>query len=185
MKKQWYPKENKYYVVEIKVEDLDQLFDKRDPKPYRIKDLDDDVIEYILSNSREIGLKKLGKIRIVVENDFDENFKSRALLGIQDYFTYRQYITGLNIKSILKTGIKSFIVGISFLATTVLIVSSFPKVTQNNFELSFLKEFMILIGWVSMWRPINIFLYEWWPLLELKNIFKKLSTIELEIISVN
>ena len=38
-----------------------------------------------------------------------------------------------------------------------------------NYLRSFIKEGLILVGWVSMWKPINIFLYEWWPLIEAKN----------------
>jgi hypothetical protein len=28
-----------------------------------------------------------------------------------------------------------------------------------------LRENLLVGGWVAMWRPIEIFLYDWWPIL--------------------
>ncbi|HEX9126930.1 MAG TPA: hypothetical protein VF948_11040 [Methylomirabilota bacterium] len=25
-------------------------------------------------------------------------------------------------------------------------------------------EGLLIVGWVAMWRPLEIFLYEWWPI---------------------
>jgi len=27
-----------------------------------------------------------------------------------------------------------------------------------------LREGLSVLGWVSMWKPMEIFLYEWWPI---------------------
>jgi hypothetical protein len=28
-----------------------------------------------------------------------------------------------------------------------------------------LREGLLIIGWVALWRPVEIFLYDWWPVL--------------------
>jgi hypothetical protein len=27
-----------------------------------------------------------------------------------------------------------------------------------------LRECLIIAGWVAMWRPMEVFLYDWWPI---------------------
>jgi len=34
----------------------------------------------------------------------------------------------------------------------------------NNPLLKVLKESLLIGGWVAMWRPMQIYLYEWWPI---------------------
>ncbi|MCK6440823.1 MAG: hypothetical protein L6Q71_11575, partial [Planctomycetes bacterium] len=45
-----------------------------------------------------------------------------------------------------------------------------------------LSESFIIIGWVAMWRPLEIFLYDWWPLRATERLFERLSRIDVEVI---
>ncbi|EQC49840.1 hypothetical protein [Bacteriovorax sp. DB6_IX] len=178
--KQWYSKENGKFVVEVQVESIDQLYDKRDPNPFRIKDLDDDVVEYILSSVGDIGYKKVGKLKIFIKKRHLEVEIRAAEAAVKDYFLYRQDITEKKIRAIFTTGFKALLIGLTFLACSIAVSASVGKVPKSDFLALYVKEGLLLLGWVSMWKPINIFLYEWWPLIELKNTFKKLSEIDLE-----
>ena len=44
-----------------------------------------------------------------------------------------------------------------------------------------LREGLIIAGWVAMWRPMEIFLYEWWPLLRKGRLYEKLSRMHVEV----
>jgi hypothetical protein len=44
-----------------------------------------------------------------------------------------------------------------------------------------LREGLIIGGWVAMWRPMEIFLYEWWPLLRKGRLYQKLSRMHVEV----
>jgi hypothetical protein len=44
-----------------------------------------------------------------------------------------------------------------------------------------LREGLIIAGWVAMWRPMEIFLYEWWPLLRKGRLYQKLSRMHVEV----
>jgi nitroreductase len=39
-----------------------------------------------------------------------------------------------------------------------------------------------LTRWVAMWRPMQIYLYDWWPLLQLRRVFAKLSHMPVELV---
>jgi hypothetical protein len=34
---------------------------------------------------------------------------------------------------------------------------------------------MLIIGWVAMWRPLEIFLYEWVPIRRRRKVLEQLS----------
>jgi hypothetical protein len=64
---------------------------------------------------------------------------------------------------LLLEGPTSLLIGLGFLAQCLLgadILTDFP----NNTFLRLLKESLLIAGWVAMWRPIQIFLYAWWPI---------------------
>jgi hypothetical protein len=35
-------------------------------------------------------------------------------------------------------------------------------------------------GWVAMWRPMQIFLYDWWPLQKQISLYKRLSHAHIQ-----
>jgi hypothetical protein len=43
------------------------------------------------------------------------------------------------------------------------------------------REGLTIVGWVAMWRPLEIYLYDWWPVLRRSRIFEKLGEMKVEI----
>lgn len=176
---EWYPVEDGKHVIELNINKFEQLYDKRDPNPYRSKDLDDDIVEYLESSYTELGNNKLGKIRIFHQDELVKEDEDEMISAFHEYFTYRTSLTKFKVNQILKTGLKSLVIGLTFLSITTL-TSKFLK-HEDPIINTFLKEFFLLIGWVSMWKPINIFLYEWWPFLKNRKMYQCLSEIPVVI----
>ena len=66
-------------LIEVRVDKIAQLFHTLDPFPFREKDLDQDVEEYIVSWARELPGNE--SIRIIVYLS-DTEFKTRTLQDI-------------------------------------------------------------------------------------------------------
>jgi hypothetical protein len=47
--------------------------------------------------------------------------------------------------------------------------------------LSVARESLTIAGWVAMWQPMEIFLYQWWPLRRRGRIFEKMSRMKVEV----
>ena len=45
-----------------------------------------------------------------------------------------------------------------------------------------LGESLHIGGWVAMWHPIEIFLYEWWPLLGDRRLYDRLGRMPVRIV---
>jgi hypothetical protein len=52
---------------------------------------------------------------------------------------------------------------------------------QHNAASDILGEGLLIIGWVAMWRPLEIFLYEWVPIRRRCQILGTLATIPVTI----
>jgi len=40
---------------------------------------------------------------------------------------------------------------------------------------------LIIVGWVANWRPIEIFLYEWWPLAQQRRLRERIAAARVEV----
>ena len=80
----------------------------------------------------------------------------------------------------MKRGTLAIIVGLSFLVACFLIIELIVLKKLDAFP-GFFKEGLTIAGWVAMWRPLEIYLYEWWPLRRRGQIFEKLSRMPVTV----
>ncbi|MCC6907173.1 MAG: hypothetical protein IT430_04455 [Phycisphaerales bacterium] len=45
-----------------------------------------------------------------------------------------------------------------------------------------LREGSLIVGWVAMWRPIEIFLDDWWPIVRVRRLYEKLSRLDVRLV---
>jgi hypothetical protein len=43
------------------------------------------------------------------------------------------------------------------------------------------QEGLIIVGWVANWRPIEIFLYDWWPIVRRRRLYRRLASATVEV----
>jgi hypothetical protein len=46
---------------------------------------------------------------------------------------------------------------------------------------SVIRESLLIGGWVAMWRPLEIFLYEWWGIRDEARLFDRLSAMTVRV----
>ncbi|MGZ5522110.1 MAG: hypothetical protein ACXWF1_03150, partial [Chthoniobacterales bacterium] len=46
---------------------------------------------------------------------------------------------------------------------------------------SIVETSLTIAGWVTMWHPMDVFLYGWWPLRRAGKVYRKLSAIPVEV----
>jgi len=45
------------------------------------------------------------------------------------------------------------------------------------------EESSLILGWVANWRPLEIFLYDWWPIWRRLRLYRRLAEAEVTISS--
>ena len=46
----------------------------------------------------------------------------------------------------------------------------------------YLRQSLTIAGWVAMWRPMEIYLYDWWPIKRLRRNYSRLSEMPIEVV---
>jgi hypothetical protein len=168
-----------HHRIEVFVDRVEQLFNSMDPSPFHERDLDDDAEEFIVGWAREFP--RHDPVTLVVHvNQLPSHQDAQHLIetAVHNYFAYREKLNRFEFRYLLKRGRDSLIVGLAFLAACVLT----SQLLQRSGMLPIiLREGLIIGGWVAMWRPMEIFLYEWWPLLRKGRLYQKLSRMHVEV----
>ncbi len=163
------------------VDKIEQLFNSMDPSPFHERDLDHDAEEFIVSWAQEFPRKDSVSLLVHVNQlpghgDIQQSVEA----AVHHYFAYRAKINRLEFRHLLKEGRTSLIIGLTFLG--VCLLTSEILLRQSTGTLSIvLRESLTIAGWVAMWRPMQIFLYEWWPLRRMGRLFEKLSRMHVEV----
>jgi hypothetical protein len=67
-------------------------------------------------------------------------------------------------------------VAIAFLLGCILL-RQLARAMGEGLVLQTIDEGLYIVGWVAMWRPLEIFLYDWRPIWRRGRLFAKLSQI--------
>ncbi len=168
-------------IIEIKLHSLDQLFNSMDPSPFHERDLDHDAEEFIVSWAQEYALKTPLILRVRLDKLSDGDNVDMVSQAIHNYFIYRTDIYRREFKYLMKQARIYLLIGLMFLG--VCFLAGHMIMTYNaNMWGGLLRESLMIVGWVAMWRPIQLYFYEWWPVKQKINIYKKLSEIRVEVV---
>jgi hypothetical protein len=167
-------------VIEITVQDVAQLFDSLDPYPFRDKDLDKDAEAYIVSWARELpGDHALGIAIHLPEAQLKTHPASETAGAMQRFFAHRAEAVSGEIRELFRIGRMSLVIGVSVLVLCV-VAAQYVEVVVGPTPLGrILQESLIILGWVANWRPLEIFLYEWWPLRRRRNLLRRLAAAHI------
>ncbi|MCM2281137.1 MAG: hypothetical protein NDI61_04750 [Bdellovibrionaceae bacterium] len=167
-------------TIDLKLKTPHQLFDERDPAPFRERDLDDDAVRYIVSSYKELPSEKGATLSLYIANmaSFEGN-PDEIRRAIHTYFIYEAELKRRELRDTFKHGLISLVIGLSFLAICTWF--SMTVNAEGHLFRSILKEWLMLMGWVATWKPISIFLYEWWPIRGAMHILRDLGQIEIQV----
>jgi hypothetical protein len=88
---------------------------------------------------------------------------------------------GRELRLLLRRGRLSLVVGLLFLGGCFLLGLLVSHFALGAFSLV-AKEGLVIVGWVAMWRPLEIYLYDWWPLREEQTMFSRLARMSVRLV---
>ena len=167
--------------VELRLREVAQLFNSMDPTPFHHKDLDPDAEEFIESWALEFPPGGQYLITIHLEQMPPEGDPTGLVSeALHNYFEYKAELVRRELRQLLQQGRISLMIGIAFLAFCLLTADAIGKLATGTF-LSIVRESLTIGGWVGMWRPLQIFLYDWWPLTRSRRTYQALSRAEVRV----
>jgi hypothetical protein len=78
---------------------------------------------------------------------------------------------------LMRLALANLAIGLLFLAACLALRRSLMAAQSHDL----LAEGLLIIGWVALWRPVEMFLYDWWPLLRRRRRFDSIARMSVEI----
>lgn len=176
------PIPQKCSVIEVHVGELKQLFNSIDPSPFRTRDLDREAEEFIVGWAKD--LPRDVPLALVVDLDREAGLPDEAAVlrdAIHEFFRQRAEAYRRRLRELLRRGRTSLLIGLTVLAAAIALGDFLATLMKTSRIGEILRESLTIGGWVSMWRPLEIFLYDWWPIRSEAQLSDRLAAMPVRI----
>lgn len=166
----------------LRVREIAQLFNSMDPTPFLNKDLDPEANTFIETWASGYPPGSRFHITIHLELWPEDGDPSEMLTGaVHNHFSYKAEQTRKALKHLLQQGRMSMAIGIVFVSLCLIGADAIGNLGTNA-GYNIARESLTIVGWVAMWRPMQIFLYDWWPLQRQIRLYHQLSDAHIQVI---
>lgn len=168
--------------IEVRVTQLSELFNSLDPTPFHHRNLDPDAEEFLENQALEFPADSRFSIVVHIEQMPDQDPTGPVTEAICNHFLDKADRYRRNLRVLLSEGRTSLLIGVVFLLLCLWGAELLAAYSHNAF-LRLLDESLVIGGWVAMWRPLQIFLYEWWPIAGRIRIYRRLCDAHVHVVS--
>ena len=168
------------HQISLRLREAAQLFNSMDPTPFRHRDLDPNAEEFIESWAQEFPSGSRFLLVIHLEQKPDEKDPDALADAIHNFYADRAQLARHELRRLLRLGRTSLLVGLGFLSLCTLGAKALGALGGGPY-LEILREGLIIAGWVAMWRPIQVFLYDWWPIVRRRRMLQNLARAQVRV----
>ena len=145
-------------VVDVRVEAVDQLFDRRDPAPFHDRDLDPNLVEYLRDASEDLAAHRFRVVFWIKEPcgqaEIEQAYRAHFARELERVRRRRRQHR--------QVGEISLVLAVVLLVAVQMAAQILGRVFPGTIGTG-LKEGLVIASWVVMWRPLEVLVYDWIP----------------------
>jgi hypothetical protein len=169
-------------VIEVRVAELRQLFNAIDPSPFRQRDLDPRAEEFIVDWASDLSMERPWGLVVHLDRPAGRVDEAVALReAIHEYFGQRVVASRRTLRDLFRRGRISLVIALAFLSASIAVGDAIAGYFGDGRLSDVIREGFLIGGWVAMWRPLEVFLYDWWPIRADGRLLQRLSTMPVRI----
>jgi hypothetical protein len=169
-------------IIEVHLPESTRLFNAIDPAPFRERDLDPKAEEFIVDWARE--LPATTPLSLVVTLGRPTGLPDEVEVvrdAVSQYFGMRSQASRQRLRRLFRIGRTSLLIGMLFLAASIVLGGIIESALEGQRIGEVLRESLAIGGWVALWRPLEIFLYDWWPIRSDRKLYDRLSAMPIRV----
>lgn len=168
-------------LIEMHLAELILLFNAMDHSPLPDRDLDPKAEEFIVSSAREARGDNALALQVYVDRYGAYEDPTAVPRAVHAFFAQRSLSARRRLGQLFRVGRTSLLIGVAFLAVAVTLAGVVERALGGGEVSTLIRESIVIGGWVAMWRPLEIFLYDWWPIRAERKLFDRLSAMPVRI----
>jgi len=169
--------------IEIQLGELKQLFNAMDPAPFRERDLDPKAEAFIVEWARE--LRRDVPLALIVRLSREAPAPEDAATlrqAVHEYFAHAAAASRTQLRRLFRTGRWSLLIGVAFVAAAIVIGDRVADLVGRAEYGRLVQESVVIGAWVALWRPMEIFLYDWWPIRGEIRLYERLAAMAVRLV---
>jgi len=176
-----YRSENGRSCIDLRVRQSRQLFDGRDPAPFIERDLDDDAVAYLLGAAQEIPRKQALAIVVTISDEPEPRMAPDVIVeAVRGHFVYEGDDVERRFREHVRRGQMFLALGLTALVVFLTLAELTASLSAGPLR-EILREGLVITGWVAMWRPLEVLLYDWWPLIDERRQVRRIIDAPISI----
>lgn len=172
-----YREEDGRSCVDVRVPTIENLFDRRDPAPFRERDLDPGLSAYLFDSTED--LISHGPPRLVfwlekpcTVEEIEEPLRAHFNYELERHVRKRHRE--------LREGSVTLVLAFALIALFIS-ASQFVGARLTGTLGIALKEALIISGWVLLWRPVEVLLYDGIPWRRRRRVLRNLLAAPIDV----
>lgn len=166
--------------IDLKVQRTAQLFDGRDPAPFRERDLDEDAVDYLFGAAEEIGARIPLRVVVWIAEPGPEPAGEMIRTAMASHFSWAQERLDRDMRQHFRRAQLALLLGLGVLSLFLSLAQLTLRLPDGPLR-QVLREGLVIIGWVAMWRPLELLLYDWWPQVHQRRQLRRLHAAEVVV----
>lgn len=168
--------------LELRVRELAQLFNSMDPTPFHNKALDKQAEAFIETWARGVPPKAQMHLTIHLQTMPAGGDPTPLVTeAIHNHFADRADSVRADLSDLFWQGRTSLLIGLTFVALCLFAADAIGQWGTSTAH-TIARESLTIVGWVAMWRPMQLFMYDWWPLARHIRTVSALSRSKIKVV---
>jgi len=167
-------------IIDISAKKIEDLYDDFDKKSHFLKkDLNQDLVEYIIDSVSEIENEPF-VIQFNLEIISQEESIARVRNSVNRFFVYMQELESKKMKDMIRTSMILFVIGI--IAATLSVLMNQSELVKDSIVAAVIAEGLTVAAWISLWESLATFLIKWMPHKKKILLYKRISNAKVMFI---
>lgn len=172
--------------IDMKLRHLRSFFAVTDTDPFEGEGIDESGIDQLIGRVTAISgwRRRPISLRLHVPAS-PENIELIPRMGeaLVRYCDIHRQFAERKLMEIRREGMRTLAVGMVFLALCIGLAALIETTAVADMLIGeLLTEGAIIAGWVGLWRPIEILLFDWWPYARDRMLYGKLRDLKFIVL---
>ena len=168
-------------LIEVRVGQINQLFNTIDPSPFYERDLDPAAEQFIEDWAKEVPRASPLALLVHVDGGSPDAHDGALLRrSVQQFYGRKAQLLRRRLRDLFRRGRVSLLIALAFLSALGMLANAVGGMVHGATG-AILREGLLICGWVAMWRPLEIFLYDWWPIRAQARLFDRLADMPVTV----
>jgi hypothetical protein len=163
--------------VDVRITSLGQMFDNRDPAPFRERDLDPDLVEYLLAIGSDLSAHHGFRIVFWLERTCQPGEIEAAYRA---HFEYELDRLERRRRRARRAGQIALLLGAGLIIALLSLSQLAAQAIPGSIGAA-LREGLVISSWVVLWKPVELLVYDWIPVWDERRTMRRLLAAPIEV----